>query len=328
MAQILVTGGCGFIGSNFIRWLLARNEGVRVVNLDKLTYAGNPENLKDLEKDPRYRFVRGDVADPEAVRQALQGCSQVVHFAAETHVDRSILDAASFLRTNVLGTYTLLEAARQAKVERFLQISTDEVYGSLLEGAADEEAPLRPNSPYAASKTGADHLVRAYHVTYGFPALIVRASNNYGPYQFPEKFLPLMITNAIDGEGLPVYGDGKYVREWLFVEDFCEGIGLILRRGELGQVYNVGSDDPRVNLAVAEEILKFLGRPASLIRFVSDRPGHDRRYALNSKKIRAMGWLPKHRFEEGLEITIRWYKDHPRWWRPLKEKVPGERCAS
>jgi len=321
--NILVTGGCGFIGSNFIRWLLARDKEVRVVNLDKLTYAGNPENLKDLEKEPRYRFVRGDVADPEAVRQALQGCGQIVHFAAETHVDRSILDAASFLRTNVLGTHTLLEAARQTKVERFLQISTDEVYGSLLEGAADEEAPLRPNSPYAASKAGADHLVRAYHVTYGLPALIVRASNNYGPYQFPEKFLPLMITNAIDGEGLPIYGDGKYVREWLFVEDFCEAIELVLRRGELGQVYNVGSEDYRVNLDVAEKILKLLDRPASLLRFVTDRPGHDRRYALNSKKLRSMGWLPKHRFEEGLEITIRWYKDHPQWWRSLKERVPG-----
>ena len=229
--RVLVTGGAGFIGSNFIRWLLRQAEGFEAVNLDKLTYAGNPENLRDLERERRYRFIRGDVADPTAVRQALEGCGAVVHFAAETHVDRSIANADDFLRTNVAGTHVLLEAARQTRMGRFVHISTDEVYGSLPSGAADEQSPMAPNSPYAASKAGADHLARAYHVTYGLPVVTVRASNNFGSYQFPEKFLPLMITNALEGLPVPIYGDGKYVREWLYVEDFCEAIGMLLRRG-------------------------------------------------------------------------------------------------
>ncbi len=321
MKQVLVTGGAGFIGSNFIRWFTARRPDIRVVNLDKLTYAGNPENLRQMEGDPRYRFVQGDVADPETVARVLNGCEAVVHFAAETHVDRSIADAADFLRTNLLGTYALLEASRASGVKRYIQISTDEVYGSLAQGEAHEESALAPNSPYAASKVGADHLVRAYQVTYGLPAVIVRASNNYGPYQFPEKFLPLMITNGIDGEPLPIYGDGRYVREWLFVEDFCEAIGFLLEKGEPGQVYNVGSGEHRVNREVAEKILDLLGRPRTLLKHVTDRLGHDRRYALDSRKLRRMGWAPKRRFEEGLELTIRWYQEHPEWWRPLKGKV-------
>jgi len=325
MRRLLVTGGCGFIGSNFIRRILSEHSDLGVVNLDKLTYAGNPENLKEIERNSRYRFIQGDVADPQAVEGALSGCEALVHFAAETHVDRSILSAGDFLRTNVLGTHVLLEAARKAGIKRFIHISTDEVYGSLEKGAADENARLHPNSPYSASKAGADHLVLATHVTYGLPVIVIRASNNYGPYQFPEKFLPLMITNAIDGEPLPIYGDGLYVREWLFVEDFCEAIARVLEKGEAGQIYNVGSGDLQVNLEVAKKILKWVGRPESLLRHVSDRLGHERRYAIDSKKIQSLGWTTRHRSEEALRKTIQWYQDHSQWWRPLKSHLP--RCA-
>ncbi|MBI3615656.1 MAG: dTDP-glucose 4,6-dehydratase [Candidatus Omnitrophica bacterium] len=321
MRRILVTGGCGFIGSNFIRHILGRESDLQVTNLDKLTYAGNPENSRDVEGNSRYRFIRGDVADPKAVAQAISGCEALVHFAAESHVDRSILDAEDFLRTNVLGTQVLLEAARRVGIKRFIHISTDEVYGSLEKGAADENGVLHPNSPYSASKAGADHLALAYHVTYGLPVVVIRASNNYGPYQFPEKFLPLMITNAIDEEPLPVYGDGLYVREWLFVEDFCEAIARVLEKGEPGQIYNVGSGDHQVNLEVAKRILKLVGRPESLLRHVTDRLGHDRRYAILSDKVRALGWVPKRRFKEGLEETLRWYQRMEPWWRPLKGKA-------
>ncbi|MBI3333837.1 MAG: dTDP-glucose 4,6-dehydratase [Candidatus Omnitrophica bacterium] len=316
--KVLVTGGAGFIGSNFIRRLLARDPAVQVVNLDKLTYAGNPDNIKEFESNPRVRFIRGDVADPRSVAQAISGCEAVVHFAAETHVDRSIVSASDFLATNVVGTHCLLEAARAAGVKRYIQISTDEVYGSLESGAADEEAPLRPNSPYAASKAGADHLVRAYQVTYGLPALIVRGCNNFGPHQFPEKFIPLMITHAIEGESLPIYGDGRYVREWIFVSDFCDGIGLLLERGRPGEIYNIGSGEYRVNLELAKGLLALLGKPPTLIRHVTDRLGHDRRYAIESKKIRALGWKPRASFEQALETTVRWYQAHESWWRPLR----------
>lgn len=319
--RILVTGGAGFIGSNFVRWILAHRPSVEVVNLDLLTYAGRLENLADLARNPRYRFLQGDVLEPRVVGEAIGGCQAVVHFAAETHVDRSIADASGFLRTNVLGTHRLLEAARAAQVKLFLYISTDEVYGSLLDGAAHEESPLHPNSPYAASKAAADHLIQAYGVTYGLPFLIVRASNNLGPYQFPEKFIPLMITNALGGEPLPLYGDGLYVREWLFVEDFCQAIDLVLERGRLGEIYNVGSGNHRTNLRVAEEILEALGKPRSLIRRVTDRPGHDRRYAVDSQKVRDLGWGARHDFQEALAKTIRWYQSNETWWRPLKARV-------
>lgn len=319
--KILVTGGAGFIGSNFIRWMLGRRADLQVVNLDKLTYAGNRANLGGLERDSRHRFLQGDVADPEAVEAGMKGCDAVVNFAAESHVDRSIVKADEFLRTNVLGTHILLEAARRLRVGRYLQISTDEVYGSLEEGAADEESPLRPNSPYAASKAGADHLVRSYGVTFGLAAVILRASNNFGPYQFPEKFLPVVITRAMDGEPVPVYGDGRYVREWLFVEDFCAAIELALEKGQPGQVYNVGSGEHRVNLELVREVLRVMGKPEGLIRHVEDRLGHDRRYAVNSEKVRALGWAPRHRLEEALEQTVAWYRDHEAWWRPLKEKA-------
>ena len=321
MKKILVTGGCGFIGSNFIRWILSQKKEIELVDLDKLTYAGNPENLKEIESDSRYRFLRGDVADERAVREAISGCDVVVHFAAETHVDRSIADARDFLKTNLLGTHVLLEAAKAASVKRFVQISTDEVYGSLLSGAADEEAGLFPNSPYSASKAGADHLVRSYHVTYGLPTVILRASNNFGPYQFPEKFLPLLITNAMEGNPVPIYGDGQYVREWLFVEDFCRAIGLVLEKGLPGEIYNVGSGEHRVNIDIARLLLDMLGKPVSLIRHVGDRLGHDRRYAIHSQKIRKLGWSPSSSFEEGLKKTIQWYQEHPQWWRPLKKKA-------
>ena len=319
--RILVTGGAGFIGSNFIRWILAHDPTAHLLNLDKLTYAGNPENLTDLERNPRYQFRQADVADSPVVTDCMRGCEAVIHFAAETHVDRSIVNASDFIRTNVQGTHALLEAARNLGVQRFLQISTDEVYGSLSEGAADEESPLQPNSPYAASKAGADHLVRSYQITFGLPALILRASNNFGPYQFPEKFLPLLITNALGDGPLPIYGDGLYVREWLFVEDFCEAIGLVLKKGEVGQIYNVGSGEHRVNLEVAKLILEMLGKPPSLIRHVQDRLGHDRRYAIISDKVRRLGWKPRHRFEEALQTTIQWYRSNEAWWRPLKQKA-------
>lgn len=324
--KLLVTGGAGFIGSNFTRWILAREPGVSVVNLDKLTYAGNPENLKGLDAG-RHRFLRGDVADPAAVEEALSGCDALVHFAAETHVDRSIRDAEDFLRTNVQGTHTLLEAARKAALKRFVHISTDEVYGSLEEGEAGEDSPICPNSPYAASKAGADHLVRAYQVTYGLPAVVVRGSNNYGPRQFPEKFLPLLITNALEEAALPIYGDGKYVREWIFVEDFCEGIATVLKKGDPGQVYNIGSGDRRVNLDVVKMILEKMGKPQSLVRHVTDRLGHDRRYAISSGKLRALGWSPKHSFESGLDKTIEWYRDNEAWWRPLKKKAAHAKAS-
>lgn len=321
--KLLVTGGAGFIGSNFVRWMLSHGAGGEVVNFDKLTYAGSRENLKEVEAHPRHRFVQGDVADSQAVKAAIAGCEAVVHFAAETHVDRSIQNAAEFLRTNVLGTHVVLEQARRHGVRRYIQISTDEVYGSWAKGAATEESPLRPNSPYAASKAGADHLVRAYRVTHGLPAVIVRASNNYGPYQFPEKFIPLMITNALKGEPIPVYGDGLYVREWLFVEDFCEAIALLLEKGEPGEIYNVGSGMHRRNLEVADTVLAQMEKPKDLVRHVEDRPGHDRRYAVDSEKIRRLGWKPRRRFEEGLRETIDWYRCHESWWRPLK-RVKGE----
>jgi len=318
MQRILVTGGMGFIGSHFIRWILQHEPDWEVVNLDKLTYAGRPENLKEYEGHPRHRFVRGDVACWEDVVRAMEGCDAVVNFAAESHVDRSIADAEAFLNTNVIGVHRLLEAARRHKVKRFLQISTDEVYGSLPEGEADETFPLRPNSPYAASKAAADHLVMAYWVTHRLPTLVVRGSNNYGPYQFPEKFIPLMVTNALEGKPLPIYGDGQYIREWLYVEDFCHAIHLVLRSGKVGEIYNVGSKERWVNRTVAERILEELGKDRRLLCTVEDRPGHDRRYAIASEKIRALGWEPRHRFEEGLKKTIAWYQQRTDWWRPLK----------
>jgi dTDP-glucose 4,6-dehydratase len=318
---ILVTGGMGFIGSNFVRYLLREHPAARVVNLDKVTYAGNPRNLEDVAEDSRYTFVRADVCDATAVREAVTAyrTDRIVHFAAETHVDRSILESGDFVRTNVEGTRVLLDAARSASVRSFLHVSTDEVYGSLEDsGAFTEESPLQPNSPYAASKTGADVLARAYHVTYGLPVIITRTCNNYGPYQFPEKFIPLMIVNAFREEPLPIYGDGLYVREWLHVEDHCRALAAVLAAGQPGEVYNIGSGEERPNIEVAREILRLAGRPETLLRHVKDRPGHDRRYALDHAKIRkALGWAPAISFANGLRHVVEWYRRNEAWWQEI-----------
>ncbi len=316
MTKILVTGGAGFIGSNFVRLLLAERDW-RVVNLDALTYAGNLENLADVENDPRYGFVKADVAAPDEVEAVFsrEKPDLVVHFAAESHVDRSVLDPGAFVRTNVLGTQVLLDAARRHGVQRFVHISTDEVYGSLgPEGRFTEESPIRPNSPYSASKAGSDFLVRAAFHTHGLETLITRCSNNYGPYQFPEKLIPLMILNALEGKPLPVYGDGRNVRDWIHVEDHNRAVLAVLEHGRPGEVYNIGGESERENLTVVKEILQAVGAPESLIRFVADRPGHDRRYAIDPSKIkRELGWRPARRFEEGLAETVAWYRAHREW---------------
>ena len=318
MGTILVTGGAGFIGSNFVRFMLRRYDDLEVVNLDKLTYAGNLENLRDVEDDARYTFVKGDICDAAAVRAALEGADAVVNFAAETHVDRSISGPQDFIRTDVLGTHTLLEAVRELGIARYVQISTDEVYGSTEAGSFTEESDLAPSSPYSASKAGADLLVLAYHRTYEAPVLITRSSNNYGPWQYPEKIIPLFITNAIDEQALPVYGDGLNVRDWLHVDDNCAGIDTVLRQGALGEVYNIGGGNEVENLAVTRGILELLGRSPELIRFVTDRPGHDRRYSIDCSKLQALGWHPATPFESGLESTVSWYRDNPDWWRKIK----------
>jgi dTDP-glucose 4,6-dehydratase len=321
----LVTGGMGFIGSNFVRHLLTAHPDVHVVNLDRLTYAGNRRNLADLGGETRHVFIRGDICDEKLVGELLEvhGIQAIVHFAAESHVDRSIQQAEDFIRTNVQGTRVLLDAARKSALRRFLHISTDEVYGSLpASGSFTEESPLLPNSPYAASKAGADVLARAYHVTYGLPVIITRTCNNYGPYQFPEKFIPLMIVNALRQEPLPVYGDGLYVREWLHVEDHCRALTRILEAGHPGEVYNIGSGAERVNLDVARQILTLTGRPETLLKHVKDRLGHDRRYALNWTKIRReLDWAPAIPFAEGLRQTLEWYRAHSAWWQ---EVLSGE----
>ena len=314
--RIFVTGGAGFIGSNFVRLLLAARTDVRVTNFDKLTYAGNLENLSDITDDSRYAFVRGDIADAKQVEAALAGgFDAIVNFAAETHVDRSIEDASPFIRTNIQGTHTLLEAARKVKAPRFLHISTDEVYGTAPAGESfREDAHLKPRSPYAASKAAADHLVYAYAVTYGLPVIVLRCTNNYGPFQFPEKLIPLMIANAREDKSLPVYGDGLQERDWLFVEDYCRAIAVTLERGTVGEIYNVSSGAPTPNLTVVKTILHLLGKPESLIQFVQDRPGHDRRYALDSSKLqKELGWKPQVTFEEGIRRTIDWYLANPVW---------------
>ncbi len=311
----LVTGGAGFIGSHFVRHLLARHPDARVTNLDKLTYAGNLQNLADLRGNRRHRFVRGDICDARLVQRLIAQADVVVNFAAETHVDRSIRHAAAFARSNVLGVAVLLEAARQARVKRFVQVSTDEVYGSILEGAFTEESPLRPNSLYAAAKAAADLLCRAYRVTHGLPVVIARSTNNFGPYQHPEKFIPRCITNALCGLPLPLYGDGLHVREWIAVEDHCAALELILRCDAPDETYNIGSGEERPNREVARLIVKLLGRPESLIQPVADRPAHDRRYALDSSRLRRLGCAPRRSFEEALEATVTWYRDHPGWWR-------------
>ncbi len=320
--RILVTGGAGFIGSNFIRHLLAAEPVCRIVNLDKLTYAGNLENLAEIECDPRYRFIKGSICDALLLDELLKDrFDALINFAAESHVDRSIQDARAFAETNVLGTQVILEACRRHRVPRMIQVSTDEVYGSLgPSGYFTEESPLRPNSPYAASKAAADLLALAYFRTYGLPVIVTRSSNNYGPHQFPEKVIPLFITNALVGEPLPLYGDGLYVRDWLHVQDHCEALALILKNGVAGEIYNIGGTCERANIDVARFILRTLGKPDALITHVKDRLGHDRRYALDTSKLeQALGWSPRIAFETGLEETVRWYGDHTTWWTRIKE---------
>lgn len=318
--KILVTGGAGFIGSNFIRYLLARHAADEVVNLDALKYSGNLETLADIADDPRYRFVHGDIADAEIVCEAMQGAAVVVNFAAESHVDRSIEDPEAFLHTNVDGTLVLLQAARRAGVQCFVQVSTDEVYGSLgPSGCFVESSPLRPSSPYAASKAAADLLALSFWTTYHLPVVVTRCSNNFGPYQFPEKVIPLFVTNALADELLPLYGDGMNVRDWIYVEDHCAALDLVLRGGRTGEIYNIGASSERSNREVTELILSTLDKPLSLIRYVSDRPGHDRRYALDATKMRAeFDWRPLHTFDDALRRTVLWYRDHPTWWQRVK----------
>lgn len=317
----LVTGGAGFVGANFVHYVLAERPDWEVVTLDALTYAGNLENLAALEAEPRFRFVHGDVCDRALLDRLLPGVDAVVHFAAESHVDRSILDASAFIRSNVQGTQTLLDAVRQARTQRFLLVSTDEVYGSLgAQGRFTESSPLAPNSPYAASKAAADMLVRAAFHTHQLPVVTTRASNNYGPYQFPEKFIPLVITHALAGEPIPVYGEGKNVRNWIHVQDHCAGILAALELGRPGEVYNLGGDDERENLAVVRQLLALTGASDSLIRFVPDRPGHDFRYALDSTRARReLGWQPRVAFDDGLGQTVTWYRRHPDWVAHIRD---------
>ncbi|OGR93827.1 MAG: dTDP-glucose 4,6-dehydratase [Elusimicrobia bacterium RBG_16_66_12] len=314
--KVLVTGGLGFIGSNFIRRALKARPSWAIVNLDKRTYAGNPANLADIKS--RYQWIKADICDPKAVERAMKGCELVVHFAAETHVDRSILDAGAFLKTNILGTQVLLDAALRHKVRRFLHVSTDEVYGSVTRGYSKETDRLEPNSPYAASKAASDMLVRSYFVTHKAPVVTTRASNNYGPYQYPEKALPLMITNFMEGKPFPQYGDGRQVRDWLHVVDHARAILLVLEKGGLGETYNIGGSYTCQNRELIAEVLKLMGKDVSLVTRVEDRKGHDRRYALDCSKLKRLGFRHAYDFEKGLRETISWYQANERWWRPLK----------
>ena len=317
--KILVTGGAGFIGSNFVRYLLENYPDYSIVNLDKLTYAGNLDNLAGLDANRQHRFVRGDIADPVLIDHLAQEVDAVIHFAAETHVDRSIVNADAFIQTNVYGTYVLLEASRKYQHQRFIHISTDEVYGSRLEGFFKETDPLSPSSPYSASKASSDLLVASYYKTYGLPAVITRCSNNYGPFQFPEKLIPLMITHALEEKPLPIYGDGLNVRDWLHVADHCRAIDRIFHDGKPGEIYNIGGQGDKNNLEVVHLILEILNKPKSLIQYVKDRPGHDRRYAIDPEKIqKELDWAPTHSFEKSLEETVNWYQKQREWWKRIK----------
>jgi dTDP-glucose 4,6-dehydratase len=316
----LVTGGLGFIGSTFVRLALRERPELEIVNLDAMTYAGNPANLADVEGDPRYRFLHGDICDPQAVARAIgDGVDAIVNFAAETHVDRSILDPEAFLQTDILGTHVLLEAVRERAIARYVQVSTDEVYGDVTVGESNESDALQPRSPYSASKAGGDLQVLAYRTTFDLPVLVTRGSNTYGPRQYPEKLIPLFVTNLIDDQPVPVYGDGLQVRDWLHAEDHAHGIMHVLERGEPGNVYNLGGGNPRTNLEITQRLLDACGRDAQThVKHVVDRPGHDRRYAVDSSKARALGWMPRVPFEEGLLATVEWYRTNEPWWRPLR----------
>jgi dTDP-glucose 4,6-dehydratase len=319
MRKVLITGGAGFIGSNFVRFLFRERRGVHVTVLDKLTYAGNLENLRDVLGRTDFRFVHGDICNAKLLDELVPGIDIIYNFAAETHVDRSILEATSFVRTDVLGTFTLLQRALKYKVPRFVQVSTDEVYGSTVRGSFREDDSLQPNSPYSASKSGADLLVRSFYKTHGLSVVITRSSNNYGPFQHPEKFIPLFITNAIEGKPLPLYGDGRNVRDWIYVEDNCRAIELVGRAGEVGEVYNIGAGEELPNVEIARAIVRLTGADPGLLTFISDRPGHDRRYSLDARKTRRLGWKVRVGFDEGIERTVRWYLKNGSWWKPIKE---------
>jgi len=316
--KILITGGCGFIGSNFIHYFLKKHPEDSLVNLDNLSYAGNLENLRDIENNPNYCFIKGDICDKKVVEEAMRNCEALINFAAESHVDRSIKEAKPFIQTNVVGVFTLLEVARKSGISRFIQVGTDESYGSIKRGSFSEESPLQPNSPYAATKAAADLLVRSYFITYRLPVMITRSSNNFGPYQYPEKLIPLFIANLMENKKVPLYGRGKNIRDWLYVEDNCKAIDLILIKGKLGEIYNISGGNERTNLTITEAILKNMHQGKEMIELVKDRPGHDFRYSLNNRKIRKLGWKPEVNFEEGLEKTIRWYQKNDAWWRRLK----------
>ena len=315
--KILVTGGAGFIGSNFIRYMLTKYKNYSIVNFDKLTYAGNLDNLKDLEKNPRYKFIKGDICDPVAAAKAMRSCEAVINFAAESHVDRSIAKASEFVNTNFMGVHNMLETAKKLNIKKFIQISTDEVYGSALKGAFKETDNLNPSSPYSSSKAGADLLARSYFTTYGFPVIITRSSNNYGPYQYPEKLIPLFISNASMDYNLPVYGSGKNVRDWIYVEDNCMGIDIVLHKGKAGEIYNIGGGNEKTNLEITGLILKYTGKPKTLITYVKDRLGHDFRYALDTTKLRKIGFKPENPFETGMKKTVDWYLKNKAWWLKL-----------
>ena len=323
--RILVTGGAGFIGSNFVRYMLNKHQDYKIVNLDLLTYAGNIKSLDDIKDNPNYLFVKGDITDNKLVDKIVSDnkIDVIINFAAESHVDRSITNPDIFIKTNVLGTQNLLEVAKKYKIEKFFQISTDEVYGSLGKtGFFTEKTPLSPNSPYSASKASADLLVMAYHHTFGLNVNITRCSNNYGPYQFPEKLIPLFITNALDDKQVPLYGDGLNVRDWLFVEDHCSAIDTVLHKGKNGEIYNIGGNNEKTNKYITDTILKYLGKDGSLIKYVTDRLGHDRRYAIDATKIKEeLGWQPQYKFEQAIEKTIKWYLDNKQWWKPLKDNL-------
>jgi dTDP-glucose 4,6-dehydratase len=318
--RVLVTGGAGFIGSNFIHYILQQHPDWQVTNLDKLTYAGNLENLKDIEKHPGYHFVRGDITDRELIAELLKnGFEVIVNFAAESHVDRSIMDASPFVETNIKGTQVLLEGVRQHPVEKFIQVSTDEVYGSIESGSFTEVSPLSPSSPYSASKTAADLLCLAYYHTYEVPVTITRSSNNFGPYQFPEKLIPLAITNILESKSVPIYGDGLNTRDWIYVEDHCRALESVIQKGQPGQVYNIAAGQEKTNLELIHTLLNIMGKSREVITFVKDRPGHDRRYSLNISKIgQELGWKPLYPFEEALKNTVEWYLSHEPWWRQVK----------
>ena len=316
--RLLVTGGAGFIGSNFIHYILNKYDDYEIVNFDKLTYAGNPENLADIQDDKRYRFIRGDICNREAVAAAIKDADIVINFAAESHVDRSIEDPGSFIQTDVFGTFVLLEASRNNEVSLYVQISTDEVYGSIENGSFKETDPLKPNSPYSASKAGADMIVRSFNKTYGLPIIITRSSNNFGQNQYPEKVIPLFVTNLIDDMPVPLYGDGMNVRDWIYVEDNCAGIDFVMHKGKAGEIYNIGGGNERPNIWITRKVLEIMGKPESMIKYVKDRPGHDRRYSVNCDKLKSLGWNPKYDFESALERTVMWYQQNEKWWRKLK----------